>query len=736
MSGLLAPTVGNEVRARSRRSTFEGRFRVLLLAVVVLSVLAFGVSEGDAGLTITLMSAAIVGWVLTETGSRRGVPRWATVLVLLGILIGAVVRSLQGTPMVSAFSTFLASIIVLKLWEKREIRDYGQLLTLSLFLIIGAALTATTVWIGATLLALTPLVALGVMMYQVYAARERARPAWAEAATFGPLSWERTGRGLAGMTAFAVVAGSAIGVVVFVTVPRGEGILPGWVPRSVAVGRETGFTDRVDLGQGGLISESQATVMEVELRPSITGPRIGGPGQRQYLRGLVLEDYSDGAWTRADHAQGLEHEERETGQILLLGRVQSGETTIVQTVTLREPALAPAPVFGLSRMVDLEFIPAGRQSRLTVKLRIDRSTECVTHQEETSLRVRYRVRSRVERGAIDEGGWERAAVMFPSQRIGTLARTLLAEADVEPDPALRDPADDARAARVFESHLRSAFAYTLASEAPAAGKDPTEWFLLTVRRGHCEHFASGFVALCRSVGIEARVVAGYLASEFDGERGVYVVRQSNAHAWAEVRTGPDRWTTFDATPPAELERILEQQRGWSGLMGRLTDSLENVWNSRVAMFDSMAQERLFGRRSGSRSWGNGVVEWARSLVRSSVEEAESGSHGWWIAVAWIVGGLGGAAGLVLVIRRRRQAMHARAWGVEGEAARLHVALDRAIERRRGRRPAWIPLARWAQAEGPDAQHAAELVYGWAFGGEAPSPAALSRAQRTLRALRA
>src|SRR5437588_9656857 len=63
----------------------------------------------------------------------------------------------------------------------------------------------------------------------------------------------------------------------------------------------------------------------------------------------------------------------------------------------------------------------------------------------------------------------------------------------------------ARAARAIESYLRSdRFQYSLDARAVAAAPDPVEAFLLTVRRGFCEHFASAMTLMCQSLGMQAR----------------------------------------------------------------------------------------------------------------------------------------------------------------------------------------------------------------------------------------
>lgn len=68
------------------------------------------------------------------------------------------------------------------------------------------------------------------------------------------------------------------------------------------------------------------------------------------------------------------------------------------------------------------------------------------------------------------------------------------------------------------------------------------------RRGACEHFASAMAAMLRAVGIPARVVTGFLVSEFNTTDRYYIVRASDAHAWVEYWDGV--WITVDPTPQA------------------------------------------------------------------------------------------------------------------------------------------------------------------------------------------
>ena len=76
------------------------------------------------------------------------------------------------------------------------------------------------------------------------------------------------------------------------------------------------------------------------------------------------------------------------------------------------------------------------------------------------------------------------------------------------------------------------FYYTL--NPPILGKDPIDDFLFNTKRGLCEHYAISFVVLMRAAGLPARVVTGYQGGELNPHDNFLIVRQMDAHAWAEV----------------------------------------------------------------------------------------------------------------------------------------------------------------------------------------------------------
>jgi transglutaminase-like putative cysteine protease len=80
------------------------------------------------------------------------------------------------------------------------------------------------------------------------------------------------------------------------------------------------------------------------------------------------------------------------------------------------------------------------------------------------------------------------------------------------------------------------------------GSETVDNFLFVDRRGVCEQFATAHVVLLRSLGIPARLVAGYGAGDYNALSGYYTVRASDAHAWTEVYFPGYGWVPFDPTP--------------------------------------------------------------------------------------------------------------------------------------------------------------------------------------------
>ncbi len=142
-----------------------------------------------------------------------------------------------------------------------------------------------------------------------------------------------------------------------------------------------------------------------------------------------------------------------------------------------------------------------------------------------------------------------------------------------------------RAAR----HLREQYAYSLELMG-SPGADPVGEFLFRRRAGHCELFATSLVLMLRSQQIPARLVTGYLGSEYNPLEGYRIVRNANAHAWVEARF-EDGWRLLDPTPPAG--RPSATAGGLLGLATQAWDYLVFRWDRYVLSYGFYDQVRAF-----------------------------------------------------------------------------------------------------------------------------------------------
>ena len=150
---------------------------------------------------------------------------------------------------------------------------------------------------------------------------------------------------------------------------------------------------------------------------------------------------------------------------------------------------------------------------------------------------------------------------------------------------------------------------------PLLSGNTVDQFLFSTREGFCEHYASAFVVMMRMAGIPARVVTGYQGGIDNGS--YYLIRQSDAHAWAEVYLNNKEWVRVDPTAmvsPDRVERgtsaILTERRGWFDFAwlreARASyDTLRFKWNQWVRGYNQQSQAAFFefmgfGRMDGKK----------------------------------------------------------------------------------------------------------------------------------------
>lgn len=278
-----------------------------------------------------------------------------------------------------------------------------------------------------------------------------------------------------------------------------------WKPR-------TGFTEQLSLGDMRGMATSSELVARVRGAPV------------DHLRGVVFRRYVAGRWEAHDTAPREVLETRiapplgsEVVELELPGRLP------VYPVPLGATDLwASSSVLEVERQGVLRVSPGHRAKRIAFAIDPD---------------------VRAPGGANDavEGMDRQVPVRIRAPLEAVLARW----------GALGRPPEEVVA--IVRDRLLADYGYSLEFHRDRR-VDPVLEFLGEERRGHCEYFASAAALLARAAGIPARVVGGYRVVERSPLDDYAIVRERDAHAWAEVWID-GRWETLDATPGGPIAAV-------------------------------------------------------------------------------------------------------------------------------------------------------------------------------------
>ena len=375
----------------------------------------------------------------------------------------------------------------------------------------------------------------------------------------------------------------------FVLFPRIEG--PLWGMPDDAHGARSGLSDTMAPGQMSNLAQSE----EVAFRVRFDGPVP--PQPRLYWRGPVLGDYDGRTWTRVRPAHRPQPLALSVDGPGLGYQVTLEPSRTRWLFVLEMPRALPAvPGHGVTLSPELELQsldPLGERVRYDV----------VSH-------VRYNLQP--ETSPVD-GQW--LSLPYGVNPRARAAGQALAR---EPDPARR-------VAAVLRDFSRGEYVYTL--QPPLLpGRDAVDDFLYGTRAGFCEHYAGAFVFLMRAAGVPARVVTGYQGGEMNPIDGYLTVRQSDAHAWAEVWLPGRGWVRVDPTAAVAPERVRRSLAralpppapfGFPGLgqllqpdpdslLGRIRyafGAVNNGWNQWVLNYTPQRQHSLVDRlQEGMSHW--------------------------------------------------------------------------------------------------------------------------------------
>jgi protein-glutamine gamma-glutamyltransferase len=408
--------------------------------------------------------------------------------------------------------------------------------------------------------------------------------------------------------------GIPLAAMLFILFPRATA--PLWGMRDPATG-QTGLSEEMQPGEIANLIRNR----DVAFRAEFEGRKP--PNSALYWRGPVLRQFDGVRWSTGDTGQ--------RGEFVAVTPQDIAREGVVYTVTAERLDTRWLPVLEVPAA-----FPTGPAVEITAFLS---DAQQIGVRRSSNTATAYRVQSVLRPNYLGDAAKSRIFELQTGRAdFNPRARAFAAQLREQfPNPAER--------VRALLTHFnREQFFYTLNPPLYSEGANRStsiDRFLFDGRRGFCEHYAGATVFLLRASGIPARVVTGYQGGEWHSS-GHLIVRQSDAHAWAEVLID-GMWNRIDPTAAVapnrielglsdslpETERILVNSRRWFET-ARLSAIWENAnfsYTKWVIGFDRDRQKELL------RDLGLGSMNPFTAMGWMLIAVSLSGgivALGWWI----------------------------------------------------------------------------------------------------------
>jgi len=274
------------------------QFKPTLYVLLILGITGFAIASRSPGIWLLgVCGVAINGW-LVYSGRFRPLPRLLANVITIGsmLFVARQLFSPAASPVLT-IGQFLVILQIVKLWEQRANRDYGQLLVLSLLLMVAASINTSSLAFGILLLVYLFLSLYCCLLFHLKVETDKAMAAF-------PLPEEkvspallrqderylsRSMRRLASVTA----SGSLFaGIIVFIAFPRGSSQSFLGPIQSRGSQAQVGFGGEVNFDQIARIQQNDRIVAYTSV--SKNGRALAG-GDTLYLRGIAMDRYRGAA---------------------------------------------------------------------------------------------------------------------------------------------------------------------------------------------------------------------------------------------------------------------------------------------------------------------------------------------------------------------------------------------------------------------------------------------------------
>ena len=480
---------------------------------------------------------------------------WVLLPITLVMCLG-IIFSFKGFFGRDASLSLLVVMCSLKLLETKTLRDYMLVIVLAYFVVGNLFLFNQS--IGTFGLSVPPLILLTATLIHI---------------SFKNADKPQTVAFTLKLAAQLLLQAVPVMLILFVLFPRIPGPLWG-LPQDANSGM-TGLGDSLQFGNISNLTKNSSVAFRVKFKGE-------APDRNQlYWRGPVLWHQENRNWTMSSSKIGLQTES-----------VEVFSKPIQYTMTLE-----PHNRLWMLMLDMPTLIPP--DSKLT---------------HDYSVIANKPVRTRVRYDAISFSRYQLGVKLGERERLLSLQ---INEGENPKTVQLAKSWQHLNAVDKINSALRryrqQAFIYTL--KPPVLVENPIDEFLFKSKRGFCEHYATSFVYLMRASGVPARIVTGYQGGDYNPNGNYFIIRQSDAHAWAEVWLADKGWVRIDPTAAVSPERIEQSiadalddadelpmmsraDYPWLKSVYLNWDSVNNGWNQWVLGYDDKKQLEFLKKLSG------------------------------------------------------------------------------------------------------------------------------------------
>lgn len=587
----------------------ERVFQICVSIMAVLATLMLATSQSNNLLPVVAFFAAMTALIFTDILGWFSFHPFVAGTFGLGAGLYAFTQMQTGglEGQFVSVANLLIHLQIILLFQKKSIRIYWQLITLSLLQVVVASALNMFVFFGPLLVLYSGVAMLALIAFFIY--RETQTTAKTERKSKKPAvivieppeansaanprrrlmrssGWRSYGL----LSTGSLVAASAV----FLFMPRfGDGV---WRPGNTGMAT-TGFSGTVDLSDVGDLYENPTMVMRVSFLDEATKkPYL--VSNTPYLRGSVSDEYRRGRWSRL--------REMTPDDLSALPRPQRIFSAVRQSVSFETPkggiVFTLAPVCALDdtsgalrieeRTNEVRSVlgsneDSGSYSLGTLSLHNGQQSEYSSIRRPLS---------------VDNERRRKLTVLRGQPEIAELATQVVNDAGVE------SALERARVLEAFFKDRQQGFKYSLdATTERKRGLDPVVDFVTNHRTGHCQYFASALALMLRSQGIPARIVVGYLGRNYNDIGNYYEIREMDAHAWVEAaipadeipldevipREGipGDAWVRLDPTPQADIVLESVTISPWREKVGDTLDYMQLLWSEYVLGLNEKRQKR-------------------------------------------------------------------------------------------------------------------------------------------------